>query len=107
MTIGCCPCCGCEMFKRKNDILMRPLGNYRSIVFEKEDGSSLEVPMCMECHDSFEDSKLIDIPEKLYNFIKLARPEEADNYKNLKFKAYIKKGSLKSREIQGGVRVWM
>lgn len=106
MRIGECICCGCEMFKRRGDTLIRPLGNYRSIVFENENGSKMEVPMCMDCHDSFEDSKLKDIPEKLYNFMKDNGRSEAESFKDLKFKAYIKRGSLKSKDLENGVRVW-
>lgn len=107
MKVGECVHCGCELMRRINGKPVYPLGNYRSIVFDKEDGSKFEVPICMECHDEFDDSSLAEFSQKLYIFMQQISPENAANYKDLRIKAYFKMGSLKAQDLENGVRIWL
>lgn len=98
--------CSKEIFKFVKGVAQMPLGNYRSMVFTKEDGGQLEAPFCMDCHDSFKQEDIPEFAEKLYKYMMKVSAYPADGYKNLKLVSFKLKGPLKSKEIEGGVRIW-
>jgi len=112
--IGFCPNCGKQIFKMKKDKACKPLGNYRSISFQLEDGRSLKSPMCMDCHDDFSLDKLDAFLAKLVIYLEESCPpkwpeekkaEYAKNYTKHKILGFKKEGVLKHKEIEGG-QIW-
>lgn len=104
--VGTCIMCSKEIFKFVKGVAVYPMGNYRSMVFIKEDGGKLEAPFCMDCHDSFEEKDIPEFAKKLYQYMKKVSAYSADNYKKLKLVSFQLKGPLKSKELEGGVRIW-
>lgn len=98
--------CSKEIFKFVKGVAVYPMGNYRSMVFTKEEGGKLEAPFCMDCHDSFTEKDIPQFAENLYKYMKKVSAYSADSYKNLKLVSFKLKGPLKSKEIEGGVRIW-
>lgn len=98
--------CGKEIFKFVKKVPVYPMGNYRSMVFTKADGTQLEAPFCMDCHDNFKQENIPEFAEKLYKYMQKVSAYPADSYKNLKLVSFKLKGPLKSKDIEGGVRIW-
>lgn len=104
--VGTCIMCEKAVFKFVKGQAVYPLGNYRSMIFSKSNGTSLEAPFCMECHDSFTEDKISDFAEKLYKYMKKVAPYESKDYKEIKLVGFKFGGALKSSDLEGGVRIW-
>lgn len=112
--IGHCPNCEKEIMKIAGQ-KVRILGNYRSIKFSMSDGSTMEVGMCSDCHDRWNENttddflktKMNKFLEKVYENDGPKRIQEVKNYYNKNKIVGIarKMGSLKSSEIKGA-RIW-
>lgn len=106
MKIGECVLCSATIIKFTKNGSAKVLGSYRSIVAYLEDGGSFEVPLCIDCHDSFGSHRFGDLAEKFYAYMKDVSPNNAKNYEVLTFCGFLKKGSLKAQDIKGGAKVW-
>lgn len=82
------------------------LGSYRSVLMHTEDGGSFEVPLCIDCHDNFSSERFEDLSKKLHAYLCDVAPKMSERFKDLKFSGFVKKGSLKAQDIQGGAKVW-
>jgi|SRR5882724_11277038 len=112
---GYCILCKMQIFKFSGKALDRPMGNYRSIKCEFEDGGLVTIPVCMDCHDAMTDDHIPEIQEKVMKHIRESIPEgfssSAVEYSALAIlkrkivKIYQKEGCLKQEDIEKG-EIW-
>ena len=113
--LGKCPNCNTNILEVTEGIAKIPMGNYRRIKFYLENGSQLEVPMCAECFENFDENKMDEFNTKVKTYIFNTCPESwtekhKTKYVELFDKNKIKSikersGSLKSKDMNG-VRIW-
>lgn len=104
--VGTCIMCSKAIFKFSKGQAIHPLGNYRSMIFTKNDGGQLEAPVCMNCHDSFTEEKIPEFANNLYKYMKSISSFDSENFKNLKLISFKCRGPLKSSDLKNGVKIW-
>ena len=106
MKLGHCVTCNAQIIKFNKNNMPKVLGSYRSVLMHTEEDGSFEVPLCIDCHDSFSSENFDDLAKKFYHYMREVAPKTSENYKNVKFSGFVKKGSLKAQDIQGGAKIW-
>ncbi len=112
--LGHCPNCDKEILRIKGQ-KSKPLGNYRSIKFALNDGSTMEMGVCLDCHDAWDDkmtdefmkSKMEKFLRKVYEQDGKERSDQVVDYYKKKVIVGVarKMGALKRSETINP-RIW-